>query len=140
MYHLYLVCACIQQSCRTGTKCVCTTSTTACKVQVEVAPIRQLAQQLAVGLFVQGKTAVRTTSTKNARRQEARCGCAESPSSLLRSRVRRTRAFFVFPFSLFQCVGVAGLCILWHGVVLLLSTWYNVAARVVVLRPHSLHL
>ena len=41
--------------------------------------------------------------------------------------------FFVSPFSLFQCIGVAGVCMLWHGIVLLLSTWYNVAACVVVL-------
>ena len=47
--------------------------------------------------------------------------------------------FFDFPFSLFQCIGVAGVCtylvpyMLWHGIVLLLSTWYNVAACVVVL-------
>ena len=27
--------------------------------------------------------------------------------------------------SLFQCIGVAGVCTLWHGIVLLLSTWYN---------------
>ena len=47
--------------------------------------------------------------------------------------------FFVFPFSLFECIGVAGVCMLWHGIVLLLSTWCNVAAYVVVLWPQSLY-
>ena len=43
---------------------------------------------------------------------------------------------FVFPLS----HSVDGVCILWHGIVLLLSTWYNVAACVVVLLPQSLYL
>ena len=36
--------------------------------------------------------------------------------------------FFVFPFSLFHCIGVAGVCMLWHGIVLLvlLFTLYHV--------------
>ena len=48
--------------------------------------------------------------------------------------------FFVFPFSLFQCIGVAGVCMLWHGIVLLLSIWYNVATCVEVLWLQSLYL
>ena len=53
-------------------------------------------------------------------------------------------------FSLFQCIGVAGVCIIRyachspaqrHGIVLLLlSTWYNIAACVVVLLPQILYL
>ena len=43
---------------------------------------------------------------------------------------------FVFPLSL----SVDGVCILWHGIVLLLSTWYNVAACVVDFLPQSLYL
>ena len=34
---------------------------------------------------------------------------------------------------LFLRIGVAGVSILWHGIVLLLSTWYYVAACVAVL-------
>ena len=49
--------------------------------------------------------------------------------------------FSVFPFSLFQCIVVAGVCTLWHGIaVLLLSTWYNVAVCVVGLLPQVLNL
>ena len=37
-----------------------------------------------------------------------------------------------FPFTLFQYIGVAGVCMLCHGIVPL-SNWYNVAASVVVM-------
>ena len=49
------------------------------------------------------------------------------------TRVYYFLCFFFFPFFLLQCIGVAGVCMLQHGIVLLLSTWYNVAACVVVL-------
>ena len=49
--------------------------------------------------------------------------------------------FLCFLFFLFQCIGAADVCSLRHGIVLLillLSTWCNVAACVVVLWPQSL--